>query len=220
MQNLRLLSELQRLLLIPVAMTAPFTLTRERDCAILRLTSPDQTNKLSLAVITSLTTCVAGLRIEAERGAIRSLIVTGNDRFFSAGADLNEISRLSGPEALAFARLGQKFTDLLNRFPVPVIAAIRGYCMGGGMDLALACGYRIAAPGAIFGHRGASLGLITGWGGTQRLPRLTGKARALQMFLLAEKITAEEALRIGLVNGLSSDPVRQAIAKVEDALTG
>ena len=81
----------------------------------------------------------------------------------------------------------------LDRFPVPVIAAIRGYCMGGGMDLALACDYRIAAPNAVFGHRGASLGVITGWGGTQRLPRLVGKARALQMFLLAEMVPVEEA---------------------------
>ena len=86
----------------------------------------------------------------------------------------------------------------IDHFPVPVIAAIRGYCMGGGMDLALACDYRIASPDAVFGHRGASLGLITGWGGTQRLPRLIGKARALQMFLLAEMVNAEEAKASGL----------------------
>lgn len=221
MQDLRFLSELQRLLLISLEMTSPFILSRERNCAILRLTSSDQTNKLSLAVITSLTTCIAGLRVEAERGDIRSLIVTGNERFFSAGADLKEISQLTGPEALAFARLGQKLTGLLDGFPVPVIAAISGYCMGGGMDVTLACDYRIAAPNAVFGHRGASLGLITGWGGTQRLPRLVGKPRALQMLLLAEKITAEEALRVGLVNRISSDPVRQALAQVqtEGALT-
>jgi len=96
------------------------------------------------------------------------------------------------------------------RFPAPVTAAIRGYCMGGGMDLALACSYRIAAPNAVFGHRGASLGVITGWGGTQRLPRLIGKARALQMFLLAEMVPADEALRIGLVDAISNDPERRA----------
>jgi enoyl-CoA hydratase/carnithine racemase len=92
-----------------------------------------------------------------------------------------------------------------------VVAAISGYCMGGGMDLALACDYRIAAPNAVFGHRGASLGVMTGWGGTQRLPRLIGKARALQMFLLAEMIAAEEALRIGLVDKVVDDPVEQAM---------
>jgi enoyl-CoA hydratase/carnithine racemase len=79
------------------------------------------------------------------------------------------------------------------------------------MDLALACGYRIAAPNAVFGHRGASLGVITGWGGTQRLPRLIGKARALQMFVLAEMVPAEEALRIGLVDRIAEDPLGEAV---------
>jgi enoyl-CoA hydratase/carnithine racemase len=83
--------------------------------------------------------------------------------------------------------------------------------MGGGMNLALACGYRIAAPNAVFGHRGASLGVVTGWGGTQRLPRLIGKARALPMFLLAEMVNAEEALRIGLLDAISDDPITHAL---------
>ena len=100
----------------------------------------------------------------------------------------------------------------IDQFPVPVIAAIRGYCMGGGMDLALACHYRIAAPNAVFGHRGASLGVMTGWGGTQRLPRLIGKARAMQMFLMAELVKADEALKIGLVDKIAEDPVEEAIA--------
>jgi enoyl-CoA hydratase/carnithine racemase len=99
----------------------------------------------------------------------------------------------------------------IDQFPAPVIAAIRGYCMGGAMDLALACDYRIAAPNAVFGHRGASLGVMTGWGGTQRLPRLIGKARAMQMFLLAEMVKAEEALRIGLVDKIANDPVTHAV---------
>ena len=79
------------------------------------------------------------------------------------------------------------------------------------MDLALACDYRIAAPNAMFGHRGASLGVITGWGGTQRLPRLIGKARALQMFLLAEMVSAQEALRIGLVDKIMKDPIKTVL---------
>ena len=99
----------------------------------------------------------------------------------------------------------------IDHFPVPVIAAIRGYCMGGAMDLALACDYRIAAPNAVFGHRGASLGMMTGWGGTQRLPRLIGKARAMQMFLLAEMVKADEALRIGLVDAIADDPLQSAL---------
>ena len=154
------------------------------------------------------------MREEAEQGFLKSLIITGNEKFFSAGADLNEISQLSGPEAFAFSRRGQELMLALDRFPVPVVAAIRGYCMGGGMDLALACDYRIAAPNAVFGHRGASLGVITGWGGTQRLPRLIGKARALQMFLLVEMVPAEEALRIGLVDEIADDPQARAIERL------
>jgi enoyl-CoA hydratase/carnithine racemase len=99
-------------------------------------------------------------------------------------------------------------------FPAPTIAAIHGYCMGGGLDLALACSYRIAGPHAIFGHRGAALGLITGWGGTQRLPRLVGKARALQMFLAAEKLHASEAQRCGLVDEVADDPLQAALTRI------
>ena len=101
--------------------------------------------------------------------------------------------------------------NAISDFPGRVFAAVEGYCMGGGLDLALACHRRIASQHAVFGHRGAALGLITGWGGTQRLPRLIGKAKALEMFVAAEKIHASEALRIGLVDGLSADPVDAAI---------
>jgi enoyl-CoA hydratase/carnithine racemase len=151
------------------------------------------------------------LRAEAENGSLKLLVITGNKKFFSAGADLNEVSQLKGPAAFAFSRAGQALMLAIDRFPVPVVAAIHGYCMGGGMDLALACDYRIAAPNAVFGHRGASLGVMTGWGGTQRLPRLIGKPRALQMFLLAEMVAADEALRIGLVNKIAEDPVRASL---------
>ena len=150
-------------------------------------------------------------RKQAENGAIQSLIITGNDSFFSAGADLNEIARLTGPEAFEFSRLGQRLMLTIDRFPVPVTAAVRGYCMGGALDLALACDFRIASPDAAFGHRGATLGLMTGWGGTQRLPRLIGKARALEMFLTASKVPAKQALSMGLVNLIADDPVATAV---------
>jgi len=155
------------------------------------------------------------LRIEAESGELKGLIITGNDKFFSAGADLNEISALTAAQAFEFSRAGQVLMRAIDNFPVPVIAAIRGYCMGGGMDLALACDYRIAAPNTIFGHRGASLGVMTGWGGTQRLPRLIGKARAMQMFLLAEMVKADEALRIGLVDRIADDPIKDGFVLAE-----
>jgi enoyl-CoA hydratase len=185
-------------------------LSRESDRAVIQLVSADGTNILSLARVAALLAAVERLRVEAEAGVLKALIITGNEKFFSVGADLNEISRLSGPEAFEFSQRGQALTLEVDRFPVPVIAAIRGYCMGGSMDLALACDYRIAAPNAVFGHRGATLGVVTGWGGTQRLPRLIGKARAMQMFLLAEMVAAEEALRIGLVDRIEEDPVAAA----------
>ena len=190
-----------------------YLLTVDHGAAIVRLTSTDGTNKLSLSLIRALFACICHLRNDAQTGKIGRLIITGNEHFFSAGADLNEIAQLTGPQAFDFSRLGQRLMNAIDRFPVPVIAAVSGYCMGGGMDLALACDRRIAGPNAIFGHRGASLGLITGWGGTQRLPRLIGKAKALQMFLLAEKVHAQEAVRIGLVNVVAPDPLAFAFGQ-------
>jgi enoyl-CoA hydratase/carnithine racemase len=142
------------------------------------------------------------------------IVITGNHRFFSAGADLNEIAALNGPAAYEFSKMGQTLMMEIEHFPAPVFAAISGYCMGGGLDLALACHFRIASPHAVFGHRGAALGLITGWGGTQRLPRLVGKPRALQMFVAAEKVSSREAFRIGLVDAIADDPVAEAIRRI------
>jgi len=188
-----------------------FVLERLQDCVVLRIVSSDGTNKLGMQRIRALHRAIQELRAEAESDTIKRLIVTGNDKFFSAGADLNEISALTAAQAFEFSREGQALMQAIDQFALPVIAAIRGYCMGGGMDLALACDHRIAAPNAVFGHRGASLGVMTGWGGTQRLPRLIGKARAMQMFLLAEMVKADEALRIGLVDAIGDDPVAHAI---------
>jgi enoyl-CoA hydratase/carnithine racemase len=145
----------------------------------------------------------------------QALIITGNHRFFSAGAELAEIAVLTGAEAYEFARMGQQLMDAVAQFPAPVYAAIEGYCMGGGLDLALACHGRIASPHAIFGHRGAALGLMTGWGGTQRLPRLVGKGRALELFVAAEKLHARDAWRIGLVDAIAENPVEEALQRIE-----
>ena len=101
--------------------------------------------------------------------------------------------------------------NAIDCFHAATIASINGYCMGGGLDLALACDFRICYPNDIFGHLGAALGIMTGWGGTQRLPRLIGKARALQMFVAAEKLHAQEALRIGLVDAIALDPAKTSV---------
>lgn len=164
-------------------------------------------NRLTSARVAALTAAVEEL---AARPPSR-LVITGNAHFFSAGADLNEITALTGAQALDFARRGQRLMKAVAHFPAPTIAAVHGYCMGGGLDLALACGRRIAGPHAVFGHRGAALGLVTGWGGTQRLPRLIGKARALQMFLAAEKVGAQRALEIGLADAIADDPLAAAL---------
>lgn len=174
---------------------------------ILRLTSSDNSNRLTRACVLALTRTLGELARDP-----RPLVITGNHHFFSVGADLNEIAALDGPEAFVFSRMGQNLMNMIENFPAPVAAAVCGYCMGGGLDLALACAVRIAAPNAIFGHRGAALGLITGWGGTQRLRRLVGKARAIEMFVAAEKVHADQALRMGLVNAISADPVETAVA--------
>jgi len=171
----------------------------------LQLISADETNRLTR-------TCVLELieTLIALRRTPKPLIITGNPRFFSAGADLSEIRALPGPSAIAFARMGQDLMNAIARFPAPVYAAIHGYCMGGGLDLALACHRRIASAHAVFGHRGAALGLVTGWGGTQRLTRLVGKGRALAMFVAAEKLHATKALAAGLIDEIAEDPVAEA----------
>lgn len=188
-----------------------FTLERGDGFALLRLTSNDGTNRLSRECVQALT----GILGELEGKAL-PVIVAGNEKFFSVGADLREIGVLGGAEAYEFAGMGQALMNFIARFPAPVYAAVEGHCMGGGLDLALACSGRIAAPSAVFGHRGAALGLMTGWGGTQRLPRLVGKAKALELFLAAEKVTAAEALRMGLVDLVADDPVGEAVRRIQN----
>jgi enoyl-CoA hydratase/carnithine racemase len=180
---------------------------RHGAAVVVRLVSDDGTNRLTRARVMALTIALEELTNDPPA----RLILAGNAHFFSAGADLNEIAALTGPEAFRFAHMGQRLMRAVAEFPAPSTAVIHGYCMGGGLDLALACQHRIAGPHALFGHRGAALGLITGWGGTQRLPRLVGKGRALQMFLAAEKVHARQAVEIGLADRLADDPLAAAL---------
>jgi enoyl-CoA hydratase len=197
---------------ISTAMSTSFFQTEEGSSfRILRMRSEDGMNLLTRG-------CVLALTAEIERLAHepRPLVITGNDRFFSAGAELGEIGALDGPTAYEFSKMGQALMSEIECFPAPVYAAISGYCMGGGLDLALACRHRVASPTSLFGHRGAALGLITGWGGTQRLPRLIGKGRALEMFVAASKVSAQQALDLGLVDALALDPVAGAGQQIMD----
>jgi enoyl-CoA hydratase/carnithine racemase len=190
-----------------------FHLENHDGVRVLRLQSGDGTNRLTQSCVLALTEAFRDLACQPE-----PLIVTGNRRFFSAGADLREIAALTGPTAYEFSRSGQSLMNAVARFQAPVYAAISGYCMGGGLDLALACHRRIASPSAILGHRGAALGLITGWGGTQRLPRLVGKAKALEMFVAAEKLDARDALSCGLIDGVAEDPVADSVDRLNSSL--
>jgi enoyl-CoA hydratase/carnithine racemase len=195
-----------------VSVSFYFQIDDDGPARILRLTSPDGTNRLTRACGLALTAVLADLKDKLQ---LRPLIIAGNRHFFSVGADLNEIAALTGTEAYQFSAMGQTLMNAIASYPAPIIAAIEGHCMGGGLDLALACHRRIAAPHAIFGHRGAALGLMTGWGGTQRLPRLIGKGRALELFSAAEKISATRALEIGLVDAIADDPIAEALRQLQ-----
>lgn len=190
-------------------MATTFEITRDGDARVLRLRSDDGTNRLTRSCVLALTEAMEYLVRHAE-----PLVIAGNSKFFSAGADLEEIKELTGSAAFEFAKMGQSLMNAIEQFPAKTYAAIEGYCMGGGLDLVLACRYRIASPHAIFGHRGAALGLITGWGGTQRLPRLIGKGRALGMLIAAEKVNADSALDVGLVDTIVSDPIPEAARRI------
>jgi enoyl-CoA hydratase len=192
-----------------------FTLAHDGGALLLTLVSGDGMNRLTRRKVIALKEEIEGFCSPGP--PVLPLVISG-DPIFSAGADLNEISQLSGPDALVFARTGQELMNVVAAYPASVYAAIQGFCMGGGLDLALACDHRIASPHAVFGHRGAALGLITGWGGTQRLPRLVGKGRALEMFAAAEKVTAAQALRIGLVDAIADDPVAEAVGRLSTQL--
>lgn len=185
-----------------------YELERHGESLVLRLVSNDNTNRLTTARVLALTCVVDDLALCPPA----QLVIAGNGHFFSAGADLNEIAALDGPQALRFARIGQRLMNAIANFPAPKVAAVEGYCMGGGLDLALACDLRVVGPHALFGHRGAALGLVTGWGGTQRLPRLIGKARALQLFLAAEKVNAKRAVEMGLAETFAEDPLAAVIS--------
>lgn len=168
----------------------------------LRLASGDGLNRLTLALLREL----AGF--PAAYPEARRFVLAGNPRCFSAGADLAAIAALASSPAGAWelAREGQHWLGRIAGSPAPFVAAIEGYCLGGGLDLALACRARVCVPGAYLGHHGARLGLVTGWGGTQRLPRLIGRARALEHLLAAQGWSAETARAQGLMQMVAAAP--------------
>jgi enoyl-CoA hydratase len=167
------------------------------DVLLLTLDSEDGYPRLERAILTDLAVRVSQLASARE---LVGAVVIGTARAFAAGAEITEISKLTPAEAFEFARHGQSVMRAIENSQKPIVAAIRGFCMGGGLDLALACRARIASSDAVFAHPGGSLGIITGWGGTQRLPRLIGRSRAIEMLSTGRRLDAREALGCGLLD--------------------
>lgn len=178
---------------------------RSGSAVIIRFTRSEMRNPLSVRVLEELTRHLAELPENSDR-----IIFTGISGVFASGADLREIAEISASGAKDFALRGQHLMKTIAAQERVTIAAVNGFCFGGALDLALACKIRIAAPCAVFSHPGTSLGIITGWGGTQRLPRLIGRANALEMFMSAARVDAETALRIGLVDEIAENCVERA----------
>ena len=171
--------------------------------AVVHLSRPAQRNPLSLDTLHELKRTTSEL---FPRRDIHAIVFTGTAHVFASGANIGELARLDLPAALSFSKYGQELFQAIADARQVTIAAINGYCMGGGLDLALACDVRVASGAAIFSHPGARLGTITGWGGTQRLPRLIGRARALEFFATARRYSSSEALAMGLISRVG-DPV-------------
>jgi enoyl-CoA hydratase/carnithine racemase len=199
----------------PLARHPALIIEERARTAIVRLNRPAARNPLSNATLNELETTIAALTLRTH---ISAIIFTGTDDVFASGADIRELQALTPAAALAFAHRGQRLMQRVAAAPQLTIAAVNGYCMGGGLDLALACAVRCAAPDATFAHPGARLGIITGWGGTQRLPELIGSARALEMFLTARRVTSTEALAYGLVTRVGA-PVLDCALELAHRLT-
>jgi enoyl-CoA hydratase len=185
-------------------------LSRHEECALIRLNRPQALNALSFALLREL-----GQVLDAVAASdARALLVTGaGEKAFCAGADIKELTERTLVEQKRGAELGQAVMAKLDRLPIPSVALVNGYAFGGGLELAMACTFRLATPNAKMGLPEIKLGLIPGYGGTQRLPRLVGEARALEMVMTGRSIDARTALAWGLVNRLvESEPMEAALA--------
>ena len=172
----------------------------EDGIALVTVNRPDKLNALSGAVVVELQSAFERI---ADDPRIRAAILTGaGPKAFVAGADINELAALSVFEARQYARRGQQTFRALEKSSKPSVAAVNGYALGGGLELAMACTVRFASENARLGQPEVKLGIIPGYGGTQRLPRLVGRGRALELLLSGEPVSAAEAHRMGLVNAV------------------
>ena len=184
------------------------SLTRKGDCALLTLDRPEALNALSFQIIRDI-----GAAFDEVAGwsDVRALLITGaGEKSFCAGADIKELRHRRLIDQKRGAELGQGVFAKLDTLPVASVALVKGYAFGGGAELAMACTFRLASPNAVFGLPEIKLGLIPGYGGTQRLPRLVGEARALEIILTGRNVKAEEAVRIGLINEMVEGDLLEA----------
>ncbi len=179
------------------------------NLAVIQFIRPEIKNPLSIETLEEIKQILTSLELNST---IATVIFTGSGDAFASGADLREISQTTADNAREFALRGQNLMQRIYRSNKLTVAAIDGFCMGGALDLALSCKMRIANSRSVFAHPGANLGIVTGWGGTQLLPRLVGEAKALEMFLTAKRVEASEALRIGLIDKISANPLADSIA--------
>jgi enoyl-CoA hydratase len=199
-----------------IAEDSPSVVTEVSDSiAIVRFNRPAERNPLSLATLQELKSTTSAL---FSRDNVQAVIFTGTDDVFASGANIRELAQLDTEAALKFSKFGQELFQTIADARQLTIAAINGYCMGGALDLALACDLRVASSDAVLAHPGARLGIITGWGGTQRLPRLIRRAAALELYLTARRILADEAFNLGLVTRVSDHPLRTARSIARECL--
>ncbi len=175
---------------------------KKNSIAYITVNRPKVLNALNRATMAELRVAFEDVRDDAS---VRVVILTGSgEKAFIAGADINELNQLSPVEAKEYTHCGQAVFDLIENLGKPTIACINGFALGGGCELAMACTIRLASENAKLGQPEVKLGIIPGYGGTQRLPRLVGKGMAMQLNLMGEMISAQEALRIGLVNEVTA----------------
>lgn len=181
---------------------------------LLTINKPASLNALDTAVLGELAAVVENLRTNES---VKVLVLTGEGRAFVAGADISEMVSKNPIDGLEFGRLGASVFRAIEQLPFPVIAAVNGFALGGGCELAMACDIRLASAKAKFGQPETGLGIIPGFSGTQRLPRLVGPAKAKELIYTGEIIKADEALRIGLVNGVTEPEalIDEALAMAE-----
>ncbi|WP_294726894.1 enoyl-CoA hydratase-related protein [uncultured Fusobacterium sp.] len=176
-------------------------ITYEQDgfVGVITINRPKALNALNSDVLKELAACLDGINLETTR----ALILTGaGEKSFVAGADIGEMSTLTKAEGEAFGKIGNDVFRKLETFPIPVIAAINGFALGGGCEISMSCDIRICSENAVFGQPEVGLGITPGFGGTQRLARIIGVGKAKEMIYAATNVKAEEAYRIGLVNAV------------------